>query len=105
MDRRGRSGDAEEYSLKKELDDVKAVLDMAGPDSYLLGHSYGAVCALEAAKRFSVSKLVLYEPPIPIHGPVIGPELENCRSAAERDQLGEALAIGLRGVVKMSKNS
>ncbi|SPD74717.1 putative hydrolase [uncultured Desulfobacterium sp.] len=105
MDRRGRglSGDSGEYSLEKELDDIKAILDLAGSSPYLLGHSYGAICALEAANRFSVSKLVLYEPPIPVHSPVLGPELNDCLSAAERNQLDEALAIGLRGLLKMSE--
>jgi surfactin synthase thioesterase subunit len=32
----------------------------------LLGHSYGALCSLEAARRTThLRKLVLYEPPIP----------------------------------------
>ena len=66
MDRRGRgrSGDGPEHSLDRECEDIKAVLDFAGPGAHLLGHSYGAICALEAACRFPVGRLVLYEPPL-----------------------------------------
>ena len=67
MDRRGRgeSGDGDDYDLAREVEDVAAVVEAAGPDVDLLGHSYGAVCALEAAAiARGVRKLVLYEPPL-----------------------------------------
>ena len=42
-----------------------AVVEAAAPEVDLLGHSYGAVCALEAAAiARGVRKLVLYEPPL-----------------------------------------
>src|SRR5690606_29299175 len=65
MDRRGRgeSGDSEHYELAREFDDVAAVVSAAGPGASLLGHSYGALCAMEAALRTSnLRKLILYEP-------------------------------------------
>jgi len=65
MDRRGRggSGDSSEYSLASEFEDVAAVVRAAGPGTSLLGHSYGALCALEAALRTqNLRRLVLYEP-------------------------------------------
>src|SRR5262245_17922096 len=67
VDRRGRggSGDASTYSVEREFEDIAAVVDAVGEPSFLLGHSYGAVCALEASLRtHNVRKLVLYEPPI-----------------------------------------
>ena len=67
MDRRGRgaSGDAETYRLEAEFDDLAAVVDSIGRDVTVLGHSYGALCALEAARRTSgITRLLLYEPPI-----------------------------------------
>src|SRR5687767_12504745 len=73
MDRRGRgeSGDAADYSLVREFEDVAAVVDAIGGPVNLLGHSYGALCSLEAALRTSnLRKLILYEPPIPLGGPV-----------------------------------
>jgi pimeloyl-ACP methyl ester carboxylesterase len=67
VDRRGRggSGDAEDYSIEREFDDIAAVVDAIREPVLLLGHSYGAVCALEASLRTSgLRRLVLYEPPI-----------------------------------------
>src|SRR5215470_6685249 len=67
VDRRGRggSGDASSYSVEREFEDVAAVVDGIGEPAFLLGHSYGAVCSLEAALRTkNVRRLVLYEPPI-----------------------------------------
>jgi pimeloyl-ACP methyl ester carboxylesterase len=70
VDRRGRggSGDAEDYEIEREFDDVAAVVDVvardAGEPVDLFGHSYGAVCAIEGALRTAgVRRLVLYEPP------------------------------------------
>ncbi len=42
VDRRGRglSGDADAYSIDTEIADIAAVLDAAGPDASLVGHSY-----------------------------------------------------------------
>jgi len=66
MDRRGRgaSGDAPDYDLAREFEDVAAVVGAAGPGPALLGHSFGALCSMEAALLVSgLSRLILYEPP------------------------------------------
>jgi pimeloyl-ACP methyl ester carboxylesterase len=104
LDRRGRglSGDAGDYSIEKEVEDIQAVLDAAGPGSSLLGHSYGAVCALEAALRVRIDRLVLYEPPLPVDGPLVGSALEPYRKAIANNQLDEALMIGLTQFVRMN---
>jgi pimeloyl-ACP methyl ester carboxylesterase len=67
VDRRGRgqSGDADEYAIEREYEDVTAVVESAGDRVSVLGHSYGGICALEAALLTDrVGKLVLYEPPM-----------------------------------------
>lgn len=66
MDRRGRgsSGDGDDYSFDREIEDISAVLGAAGPGASLLGHSSGAIYALETARRHPVERLVLYEPPL-----------------------------------------
>lgn len=66
FDRRGRgdSGDAAEYDLAHEIDDVTAVLDAVDGTPTLFGHSFGGLCALEAARQTHVERLVLYEPAI-----------------------------------------
>ncbi len=68
IDRRGRgaSGDAADYTVEREYDDVAAVVDavaaQAGAAVDLLGHSFGGVCAFGAATRTShLRRLVLYE--------------------------------------------
>jgi pimeloyl-ACP methyl ester carboxylesterase len=96
MDRRGRglSADAKEYSLRNEADDIKAVLDLAGEGSTLLGHSYGAICALEAVRTgASVSSLVLYEPPLPVDAPTAGAALGEYASAVEEGNGDKAMRV------------
>ena len=69
IDRRGRgeSGDAEEYALEREFEDVVAVVESIDEPVILLGHSYGALVSLEAALRTDdIRTLVLYEPPLPV---------------------------------------
>jgi len=67
MDRRGH-GESEagsNYSLQKEFEDVVAVVNALRGPVFVLGHSYGGVCALEAAfLTKNIAKLVLYEPPL-----------------------------------------
>jgi pimeloyl-ACP methyl ester carboxylesterase len=68
MDRRGRGGSNAEvgpYSLASEGQDVAAVAEAIGGDVYVVGHSYGALCVLEAALVTSAfRRIVLYEPPM-----------------------------------------
>ncbi len=67
VDRRGRgeSGDTPPYSIEREFEDITAVVDSIPGPVYLIGHSYGAICSLEAALRsHNIDKLILYEPPI-----------------------------------------
>jgi len=67
VDRRGRasSGNAKAYDLECEVDDVQCVLEDVGA-SRLFGHSFGGLCALNAAERGAVDleKLILYEPAV-----------------------------------------
>jgi len=71
MDRRGRGGssDAAEYELQREAEDVVAVVEAAGGGAvHVLGHSHGALCALEAARLTSrIGSLMLYEG-VPLRG-------------------------------------
>jgi pimeloyl-ACP methyl ester carboxylesterase len=62
---RGRSGDAGEYAIEREFEDVAAVADWIGDGLSVLGHSYGGMCALEAALLTDrIARLVVYEPPL-----------------------------------------
>ncbi len=103
MDRRGRgeSGDGAEYRLELEFEDVAAVVRSIDGPVDLLGHSIGALCALEASLRVeNLRRLVLYEPPIPLDGrPLADPELlgrvEDLVLAGEREK---ALVMFLRDI-------
>jgi pimeloyl-ACP methyl ester carboxylesterase len=65
-DRRGRgdSGDTAPYSVRREIEDLAAVLDVTGPAG-VFGNSSGAVLALRAAVAgLPIVELALWEPPI-----------------------------------------
>jgi pimeloyl-ACP methyl ester carboxylesterase len=75
MDRRGRggSGDAPAYDLQREAEDVAAVVDAIDGPVDVLGHSYGALCAIEAALlTANLRRLILYEG-VPLRGASLYP--------------------------------
>jgi len=100
LDRRGRasSGDAPDYCIEREYEDIEGALAMAaretGDRANLVAHSFGAVCALGAALASPPKKLVLYEPPLPVGGTVAGPHLPAYRAAIEAGDPDRALEIG-----------
>lgn len=65
-DRRGRneSGDNGTYAVEREIEDIDALIQMAGGSAYVFGHSSGAALALLAtAAGLNIKKLSLYDPP------------------------------------------
>ncbi len=66
-DRRGRvdSGDTAPYAVEREVEDIEALIDEAGGQAFVFGHSSGAILALEAARLLptKITGLALYEPP------------------------------------------
>ena len=103
MDRRGRgsSGDAPEYSLKNEAEDVAAVVNSRKGQVYVFGHSYGAVAAIEAAFITKhITRLLLYEPPL--HEPagknlVVADQVEQL---VKNGSLEEAFVLFQRTIVQ-----
>ena len=92
VDRRGRgpSGDAPDYAIEREYEDVAAIVDWAGSEADVIGHSYGGICALEAARLTGgIRKLVLYEPPLGFLAspPDVVRRLQALLDAGERDAL------------------
>ncbi len=63
---RGRSGNTLPYAPEREIEDVLAVLAAIQGPVDLLGHSSGAILALQAANRVppNLARLVIYEPPV-----------------------------------------
>jgi len=107
VERRGRgsSGDADPYGLEREFEDVAAVVESIGEPVVLLGHSYGALCALEAALLVaSIDTLVLYEPPLALDGFELPPGLVGRLDAllAEGDRDG-VIAAMMSEVVGLSE--
>jgi pimeloyl-ACP methyl ester carboxylesterase len=91
VDRRGRGGSDDDgaYAIEREFEDLAAVADHAGEGACVLGHSFGAICALEApllARLLArpLRALVLYEPPVNTwltSDDVVG-QLEGCSNPA-----------------------
>jgi pimeloyl-ACP methyl ester carboxylesterase len=102
---RGRSSDAQTYALEREFEDVAAVVDSLGGPVAVVGHSYGANCALEATQLTpNISRLVLYEPLVISAGPEDVPaglaqELDELIAQARRD---EAAGLFYQRVLGMS---
>jgi pimeloyl-ACP methyl ester carboxylesterase len=72
MDRRGRNASGpkgEDYSIRKELDDIEAVLER-NEIALLFGHSFGAFASLNVAMEYPLNKLAVYEPPVPSYLPI-----------------------------------
>ena len=101
-DRRGRgdSGDTQPYAVKREVEDLEALIEEAGGSAFVFGMSSGAVLALDAAAGdLAITKLALYEPPFNNPG-IWGLLDDNARPAAENytKQLMALLAEGRRVV-------
>jgi pimeloyl-ACP methyl ester carboxylesterase len=78
VDRRGRgkSTDTGDYAIEREFEDVAAIVDSVGEPVYLLGHSFGGYCALEASLLTeNISKLIVYEPATPGVPDIMPPEV------------------------------
>jgi pimeloyl-ACP methyl ester carboxylesterase len=105
MDRRGRgeSGDSPYYDIMLEAEDVAAVIEAIGEPVFLLGHSYGGICCLEASLLTDkVSRLILYEPPIPTGLSLYPPTLpDRIQSLIDSNMLEAGLEVFFREVVKM----
>ena len=83
---RGDSDDRASYAIKREVDDLAAVVDAAGGSAFVFGHSSGGALALEAAARHvPIHRLVVYEPPY-----TAGPTADFAR------QLADLVAAGHR---------
>jgi pimeloyl-ACP methyl ester carboxylesterase len=107
MDRRGRgaSGDHADYALPREFEDVAALVDAIAEPTYLVGHSYGGLCALHALLLTPhVAKLIVYEPYAPevpaLEASATTLRYEALATAGERDAV---VATFLREIVQMTE--
>jgi pimeloyl-ACP methyl ester carboxylesterase len=105
VDRRGRgaSGDSETYTIEREFADVASVVDSLGEPVNLLGHSYGAICSLEAALLTkSIRRLILYEPPLPVGLEIFRPGMiDRLQDLLNQGNREAVVTTFLREVVKV----
>src|SRR2546425_1217488 len=104
-DRRGRgdSGDTKPYAVEREVEDIAALLDVAGGSACLYGHSSGAALALEAALRLGnkVKKLAMYEAPYnddPKVQHAWGQYIKQLTDALAANRRGDAVALFMKYV-------
>jgi pimeloyl-ACP methyl ester carboxylesterase len=99
----GGSGDATDYSVERQAEDMAAVVDAIGGSVNVLGHSFGGLCALEAALlTANIRRLILYEPPIvPFLPPGFVDRLRILLDAGDRDGVWATMN---REIVKMPEH-
>lgn len=96
-DRRGRgaSGDTSPYAVEREVEDLEAVISVAGGHASVYGHSSGAALVLHAAAGgLPIRKTVLHDPAFGS-----GTEEEQRAERAEAEQVAAMLAAGRRADV------
>jgi pimeloyl-ACP methyl ester carboxylesterase len=88
-------------AMAAEVGDVLAVAAAAGERPLLVGHSSGAVVALESALAAPAAfrGMVLYEPPVAPAAPLGGAALRRARAALDAGDPDRAIAIHLREIV------
>lgn len=108
-DRRGRgdSGDGPDYALQREVEDIAAMLQVAGPGANLLGHAYGALCTLAYAEQHGLGggTLLAYEPPLAVQGPIVGDQLPGFARLVAAGDLDGALEYALSNFAKLPKHA
>ncbi len=102
-DRRGRgdSEDTKPYAVKREIEDIEALIADAGQNVYLYGHSSGAALALETALQLEtkIKKLALYE--VPYNDELAAQRtwkeyIEQLTQVLAADRGGEAVALFMK---------
>lgn len=103
-DRRGRgeSGNTLPYAVEREVDDIEALIKVAGGKAFVYGISSGAVLALEAANRLEgITKLAVYEAPFIVDNsakPRPDDLLERMDDLIARNKRSDAVILFMRTV-------
>ncbi len=89
---RGDSSPSTDYRLERELEDLRAMLDVAGGSAGLVGFSSGACLVLEAAAHhLPLTRIAFYEPPY-----MVGPKARKV-PATYREDVQRLVAAGRNG--------
>ncbi len=97
-DRRGRgdSGDTPPYAVEREIEDLSALIDVAGGSAGVFGMSSGAVLALRASGSLKITQLALYEPPFIVDDsrpPLPDDYLSRLNKLLSSNERGDAVAL------------
>ena len=85
---RGESGDTKPYDVQREIEDIEALIQVAGGSAQLFSISSGAILAIRAAASgLNISKLALFEPPFV--GNPKGRRPANAEAEIEKDDHGK----------------
>ena len=88
---RGESGDTKPFAIEREIEDINALIEVAGGSACLFGISSGAIlCVRAVAYGLNIKKLALLEPPF------VGNK-DNKRPADAAQQLSRMIADGEKG--------
>lgn len=106
MDRRGygESGDGPAYAVEREFEDVAALVGSIGEPADLIGHSFGALCALGAALLApNLRRLILYEPAINVPGVTVYPSgtIERFQALLDAGDREEVVTMLFRDIAMM----
>lgn len=98
-DRRGRgeSTDTAPYAVKREIEDIAALIDDAGAPAILFGWSSGGVLALDAAAAgLPVTRVAAFEPPFVVDDqrpPLPADYVEQLDASVAAGRPGDAVAL------------
>lgn len=104
-DRRGRgeSTDTAPYAIEHEIEDLAALIEVAGAPATVFGWSSGAVLALDAAAAgLPITRLALFEPPFVVDDsrPPLPPDyVERLDAAVAAGRPGDAAELFLTAAV------
>jgi pimeloyl-ACP methyl ester carboxylesterase len=93
-------------TMGNEVSDVLAAAGAVDKPVLLVGHSSGAVVALEAALQTPslFAGVVLYEPPVAVTKPLGGEALGRAQAALEAGDPGHAMRIHLSEIVEVRRS-
>jgi pimeloyl-ACP methyl ester carboxylesterase len=106
-DRRGRgqSTDTAPYSVEREIEDIAALIEIAGGPVTLFGWSSGAVLALDAAAAgLPITRLAVFEPPFVVDDsrpPLPTDYVERLDAAVAAGRPGDAVEIFMTAAAGM----
>jgi hypothetical protein len=104
-DRRGRGSSPDTgkpYTNESEVDDLAAMVKLAGPDAAILGHSFGGGVALAYALRDGFQgRLITYEAGHSVAGPVDRGHLPELQALMERKEYDRAAEFFLANIAQL----